>query len=188
MKSVSFHPLTPDRWSDFEKLFGEQGAYGGCWCMWWRITRREFEENGSKGNREHMKMLVDAGEVPGIVAYEADHPIGWCSIAPRETYGALERSPVLRRVDDQPVWSLVCFYIHKISRGRGLSGALIDAAVHYAASQGAKIVEAYPVRSTAERVPPISIFMGLPRFFEQHNFKVVAEPSRNRLIMRRWIE
>lgn len=156
--------------------------------MWWRTTRREFEENGGPGNRKQMKSLVDAGEVPGILAYQRDNPIGWCSIAPRETYGALERSPVLRRVDDQPVWSLVCFYIHKAYRLQGLTGHLIEAAVMYAASQGAKIVEAYPLKSKIEPIPPVSIFMGLPRMFEQHDFKVVAEPSKHRLIMRRWIE
>ncbi len=155
--------------------------------MWWRITRREFEINGEKGNRKKMKSLVDAGEVPGILAYEGDHPMGWCSIAPRESYGALERSPVLRRVDDQPVWSLVCFFVEKAYRQQGLSGGLIEAAVNYAASQGARIVEAYPVRSQGKRLPPVSIFMGLPGLFEQHSFKVVAEPSVHRLIMRRWI-
>jgi GNAT superfamily N-acetyltransferase len=188
MKAFSFYPLTSERWSDFERLFGRQGAYSGCWCMWWRITRREFDANGGEGNRLLMKSLVDEGEVPGILAFEGDRPVGWCSIAPRTAYGALERSPVLKRVDDQPVWSLVCFYIERYYRQRGLSGELIEAAVNHAAKHGAKIVEAYPVQAQGHELPPVTVFMGLSELFEKHGFQVVAKPSMSRLIMRRWID
>ena len=27
-----FHPVTPARWNDLEKLFGPRGACAGCWC------------------------------------------------------------------------------------------------------------------------------------------------------------
>lgn len=104
---LEFHPLTRERWSDFEELFGERGAYGGCWCMWWRLTRREFEQQQGEGNRQAMKAIVESVQVPGILAYAAGEPVGWCSVAPREHYGSLNRSPVLKRLDDTPVWSIV---------------------------------------------------------------------------------
>jgi len=97
---MEFHPLTPERWPDFEKLFGPRGAYGGCWCMWWRTTRSQFEKQGGEGNRRAMKNIVDSGEVPGIIAYADGQPVGWCSVAPRDSYGSLNRSPVLKRLDD----------------------------------------------------------------------------------------
>jgi len=83
------HPLTPKRWPDFETLFGDHGAYGGCWCMWWRSTRREFEERKGEGNRRALKAIADGGKVPGILAYLGQEPVGWCSVAPREEFGSL---------------------------------------------------------------------------------------------------
>lgn len=101
---LTIRPLTPDIWSDFENLFGPKGAYGGCWCMWWRLTRGEFEKGQGEGNRQAMKALVNSGIIPGLVAYRNDEPCGWCSVAPREHFKSLERSRVLKRIDDETVW------------------------------------------------------------------------------------
>ena len=98
-----FHPLTPERWADFEKLFGKCGAGGCCWCMWWRLPKREFDAQKGEGNRRAMKAIVDSGLVPGILAYHEGQPVGWCSVAPREEFPRLERSRILKPVDNQPV-------------------------------------------------------------------------------------
>jgi hypothetical protein len=98
--------LTPERWTDLESLFGQNGAYGGCWCMFWRITRSRFAENGGAGNKAAMRQLVEQGEVPGVLTYRDGESGGWRSLGPRERYGALERTPVLRRGDERPEWSL----------------------------------------------------------------------------------
>lgn len=186
-RNLAFHPLTTSRWSDFEQLFGERGAYGGCWCMWWCSTRSEFETRGNAGNRAAMQSKVESGIIPGILAYYGRNPIGWCSIAPRTQYGSLERSPVLKRIDNEPVWSIVCFYVHKEFRRQGIMGALIDGAVDYAAQKGARIIEAYPTISRGKVLSPVSSFMGLPEIFYNHGFELVAEPSKSRLIMRKTI-
>ena len=89
---LKFRPLTPETWRDFEKLFGKSGACGGCWCMWWRQTRREFDERHGEKNRRAMKHLVDSGEVPGVLAYADREVVGWCSVAPRESFSSLNRS------------------------------------------------------------------------------------------------
>jgi GNAT superfamily N-acetyltransferase len=152
--------------------------------MWWRTTRAQFARNGNKGNRQAFKALVEAGEVPGILAYAGGLPIGWCSIAPREQYGALERSPVLRRVDEQPVWSIVCFVVHRDWQRQGVATKLIQAAVAYARSQGARLVEAYPRQPAEEHLSPGSIFMGLPGMFASVGFVTLKEPAEGRYIMR----
>jgi GNAT superfamily N-acetyltransferase len=185
---LEFYPLTPDRWPDFERLFGAQGAYGGCWCMWWRSTRREFEQRGNEGNRRAMKALVESGQVPGLLAYHHGEAVGWCSIAPREQYGALERSPVLKRLDDAPVWSLVCLFVARDYQGQGVAGALIRAAVEYVRGQGGTVVEAYPTEPKAERLPPVSSFMGLPAMFAQAGFVECARPSERRVVMRYYLK
>jgi len=185
---LKFHPLTPKRWPDFVQLFGERGAYGGCWCMWWRRSRREFEAGQGAGNKRAMKGLLDRGEVPGILAYAGKQPVGWCSIAPRESYSTLERSRVLKRLDDQPVWSLVCLFIHKDYRGQGVGQALIAAAVQFVKKKGGKIVEAYPTRPRKKKLPPVSSFMGVPAMYKRAGFRECARPSPSRVVMRYHIE
>jgi GNAT superfamily N-acetyltransferase len=185
---LDFCPLTAERWADLEALFGEHGAYGGCWCMWWRSTRREFGERQGKGNRQAMKEIVDSGTVPGILAYAAGRPVGWCSVAPREQFGALERSPVLKRLDDEPVWSIVCFYVAPDRRNGRVAESLLHAAVEYVRQQGGRIVEAYPTQPRQERLPPTSSYMGTPAMFERAGFGECARPSRSWVILRRYLD
>ncbi len=181
---MEFHPLVAERWSDCEKLFGERGACAGCWCMWWRLKRSEFEKQQGEGNRRAFRKIVRSGEVPGILAYCDGEPVGWCAVAPREAYGSLNRSRVLERLDDEPVWSIVCFFVARSHRGRGLTVELIRAAVDYARRQGGTIVEAYPTHPRDKRLPQISTFMGVPSVFEQAGFVECARPSEARVIMR----
>ena len=152
--------------------------------MWWRITRSEFDRNGNKSNRKSMKGLVESGVVPGILGYEGGEPIGWCSVAPREDFGSLNRSRVLKPVDDKPVWSIVCFFIHKDHRDEGIGTKMLEGAVQYARDQGAEIVEAYPTKPRGKRLDPASSFMGIPKAFERVGFKKVADPSEAKAIMR----
>jgi GNAT superfamily N-acetyltransferase len=181
---LTFLPVTAERWADFETLFGEHGAYAGCWCMWWRSTRREFEERKNEGNRAAMHGIVTSGEVPGILAYIGERPVGWCSVAPREQYGALERSRVLKRLDDQPVWSIVCFYVAPDWRHQGVAEALLRAAVEYARERGGRIVEAYPTQPREKPLPAVSSYMGTPAMFERAGFVEYARPSKSRVIVR----
>jgi GNAT superfamily N-acetyltransferase len=179
-----FHPLTPDRWDDFVRLFGKHGAYGGCWCMWWRETRSEFARKQGAGNRRAMRRIVESGEVPGILAYAEGEAAGWVSVAPREHYPSLERSRTLKRIDDTPVWSIVCFFIGKEFRGRGIAVRLIRAAVDYAVRHGARVVEAYPTVPSRGVLAPVSVYMGVPSMFARAGFVECARPSKRKMIMR----
>ena len=180
-------PLTSTNWKDFENLFGPKGAYGGCWCMWWRLTKKEFEKGQGEGNRRTMKKLVDSGIIPGLIAYNNNESCGWCSIAPREQYSSLERSRVLKRVDDKNVWSMVCFYIHKNYRGQNIGEKLILGAIEYVKSKGGQIIETYPTIMQKKILPPVSSFMGLTKIYEKLRFKEISQPSPSKIIMRYYI-
>ena len=180
----SFHPLTPDRWPDLEKLFGPRGATGGCWCMWWRLKRSEFEQNRGESNRQTMQVIVNSGEIPGILAYFGGEPAGWCAIARRDSFPALERSRTLKRVDDQPVWSVVCFFTARRHRRQGLMVKLLKAAVEYACQRGAQIVEGYPYDPASGKSPDPFVYTGLSSAFLKAGFVEVARPTPTRAIMR----
>jgi len=185
---LKYHPLTIKRWSDFEELFGEHGAYGGCWCMWWRCTRREFERQQGEGNRQAMKAIVESGKVPGILGYAEGEAVGWCSVAPREQYESLERSRVLKKLDETEVWSIVCLFVAKRYRKRGVGEALIRGAVEYVKGQKGKVVEAYPTQPREGQLPPVSSYMGTPMMFKRAGFVVCARPSKSKVIMRYFIK
>ncbi len=183
-KNLSFHPLEKSRWKDFEKLFGERGACGGCWCMAWRLKRSEFKEQSGEGNKKAMKKLVNANETIGILAYYNDEPIGWCAVAPREEYIRLENSKVLKRIDDKPVWSISCFFIDKKFRRQGISIELIKAAIKFCKSKGVKIIEAYPTVPYSKDIPAAFAWTGIPSAFEKAGFVEVEKRSRTRPMMR----
>lgn len=187
-ESLEFHTLTRERWADFEELFGERGAAGGCWCMWWRLTKRQFEAQKGEGNRRAMKAIVDAGRVPGILAYHKGQPVGWCSVAPRGEFPRLERSRILEPVDEKPVWSVVCFFVAKPYRRRGVAAGLLRAAVEYVRSRGGRIVEGYAVEPTKGKTPDLFAYHGLAAMFRSAGFKEVARRSETRPIMRYVIE
>ena len=181
---LEFHPLTTERWDDLETLFGERGACGGCWCMWWRIKRSQFEKQKGEGNKKALKKIVESGKIPGILAYVNDQPIAWCSVAPRETYPVLERSRTLKRVDDKPVWSVVCFFVAKPYRRKGVTVKLLRAAIKYVGEQGGKIVEGYPVEPKKGQMPDVFAWTGLISAFHKTGFVEVLRRSETKAIMR----
>jgi GNAT superfamily N-acetyltransferase len=181
---VEFHPLIPGRWVDFETLFGPRGACAGCWCMWWRLRRSEWTAGKGSGNRKAMQRIVKSGEVPGILAYADGRPVGWCSIGPRENFGALGRSRILKPIDEEPVWSVVCFYVTAPYRRRGITVALLKAAVAYAHARGARIVEGYPVEPKKGSMPDVFAFTGIVSAFRRAGFIEAARRSATRPIMR----
>ncbi len=188
VSDLEFHPLTLDRWKDLENLFGERGACGGCWCMWWRLTRSQFEKQKGSKNKAALKKIVRSGAVPGILGYAQGKPIAWCSVGSRETYPALGRSRTLKRLDDKPVWSIVCLFVAKPFRDQGVSVGIIKAAAEYAKKKGAKIVEAYPKEPKKGRWPDAFVWTGHVSAFKKAGFVEVRRGSPNRPIMRYFVE
>ena len=185
--ALTFRPLTPQRWSDLEKLFGKNGACGGCWCMSWRLTRSQFvkqQAQHGRRNRIAFKRVVDSGPAPGVLAYSGREPIGWCAVAPREVHKRFEKSRILAPVDDQPVWSVTCFFVARPFRRAGVSEQLLTAAVAHAAKCGATIVEGYPVEPRKDPMPDVFAWTGMGSAFRKAGFKEVARRSESRPVMR----
>jgi GNAT superfamily N-acetyltransferase len=156
--------------------------------MWWRLTRSEFERKKGAGTRRALKKIVESGKVPGVLAYAEGKPVGWCAVAPREAYSTLERSRVLAPVDDQPAWSVTCFFVARPFRRKGLTVELLRAAVEFARRKGAKIIEGYPVEPRKGAIPDVFAYTGLPSAFRKAGFVEVLRRSRTRPIMRYFAE
>ena len=182
-------PATPERWPDVEAIFCAKGCSvaRGCWCMHYRHSgsARSLSKvaSRSKAYRAELKALVDAGKPPGLVAYRGEIPVGWISLAPREEFARLERSPVMKAVDDRPVWSIICFVVPAEHRGQGVARALLQGAIAYARDQGATVVEAYPVDKRAPSKDDAMGF-GAKSMYDHAGFKEVARRKPTRPVVR----
>jgi GNAT superfamily N-acetyltransferase len=183
-------PATRARWPDVEAVFNGKGCSiaRGCWCMCYRRSgARGPLPAGMKraeANRADLKALVDAGRSPGLVAYHDGLPIGWVSLAPREEFARLKHSPVMRPVDDKPVWSIICFVVPSQHRGQGVATALLRSALAYARKRGATLVEAYPVDKRG-RSRDDAMWFGAKSMYDRAGFKEVARRKPARPVVRR---
>jgi len=185
---LTIRPLTPARWRDLEAVFGARGCSvaRSCWCMAYRRTGSWSPPAGVRrgaANRAELKALVDAGRPPGLIGYRGRIPIGWVSLAPREEFLKLRRSPVMKPVDDKPVWSIICFVVPSEHRGRGVARALLRGAIAYARSHGATLVEAYPVDKPG-RSSDVAVWVGAKSMYDRAGFKEVARRKPARPVVR----
>jgi GNAT superfamily N-acetyltransferase len=181
---VQFHPVTLERLPDLARFSMEHGKFRYCSCMRWRMASTQFQRSTKEERVAALETLVRTGTPVGVLAYVDKAPVGWCSIAPRETYTGLERYRALPRIDEQSVWSVVCFFVDRKFRRQGLTLGLLRAAVAYARNQGAKIVEGYPVEPGAR----LYTYMGSPATLLQAGFHKVTPKGQARQVMRYYAE
>jgi GNAT superfamily N-acetyltransferase len=177
---LSIRPLTPDLWPALEDLFGKNGACNGCWCMYARIGS-VYRKRPREENQAAFREIVMRGPPPGLLAFDRDLAVGWCQLTPRAALPWLDRTWRLKRVDDLPVWSLSCLYVRKGWRRRGVTSALIAAALQAAKRANAPALEAYPFDAA---VSPSASGTGYASTFARAGFETVARRAPPRPIMR----
>jgi GNAT superfamily N-acetyltransferase len=177
---LRFHPVTSERIADLRRFLEQHGKFRYCSCMRWRMRSSEFSASAKDDRVLALERLVRAGRAVGVLAYAGREPIGWCSIAPRDSYAGLERYRALPRIDDCPVWSVACFFVASKFRRQGVTLGLLQAAVSYARSRGAEIVEGYPVEPDSG----LYTYMGSPTAFRAAGFRDVTPVGQARLVMR----
>jgi len=188
MKLTVF-PLTSKRWPDLEAVFNAKGCSvaRGCWCMYYRRSGSPGPlrpgTTRAQANRAELKALLGSGEPPGLIGYRGKVPVGWVSLGPRDDYAKLRRSPVMKAVDERPVWSIVCFVVPPQFRGRGVARALLVGAIAYARKRGVALLEAYPVDKPG-RSNDDSMWFGAKSMYDAAGFEEVARRKPARPIVR----
>lgn len=189
MAEIAVKPLTPGRWPDLEAVFQAKGCSVArwCWCMFYRRSGRPAPPprgtTAGEVNRKDLKALVDKGEFTGLIAYRGKQPVGWVSLGPREAYRKLVRSRIMKAVDDQPVWSVICFVVPAEFRGQGVARALLQAAIAYAGKKGAKLLEAYPL-DRKSRSSDDAMWFGAKSMYDAAGFEEVARRKPHRPVVR----
>jgi GNAT superfamily N-acetyltransferase len=186
--NVETKDLTPQLWPDLERLFGSNGACGGCWCMAWRTERGErwADIKGAEAKRR-MRALVRKDAAHGVLAYVDGEPVGWCAYGRRAEYAKLDRAQSLACNDAERVWSLPCFFIKRGWRGKGIATALLGAALELLRKRGAEIAEGYPVKPARDGAPTPAAFAwtGTRRLFDACGFEGVGNPDGGKQRVRR---
>lgn len=173
-------PLTPGRFPDMEQVFGERGVARNCFCMHWRRPDGGFGD--VRDNRDRFADRASRGRPPGLLGYVEGKPVGWVQVGPREEFPTIERSRLLKPVDDAATWSINCFVVRAGHRRRGIGAGLLAAAVAYARHEGAPVIEAYPV--DGERSSAVDYFTGILSMFEEHGFVEIIRRNDTRPIVR----
>jgi hypothetical protein len=186
---ITIRTITAHDWPLIERLFGERGACGGCWCMWPRLPQggKLWEQSKGETNRRNFRRLVRAGEVHAVIALAGDEPIGWCCFGPRPDFPRLDR---IKAIPPSPAgaWSIVCFYIPARHRQQGLATQLAAAATQAALAAGAKSVEGYPAEPKTGVASASFAWMGLPGVFQANGYDELPRPqaSRRLFVKSRW--
>ncbi|HVO30474.1 MAG TPA: GNAT family N-acetyltransferase [bacterium] len=182
---IEIKELTPKLWPDLERLFGANGACGGCWCMTWRVEKGETWEDlkGAPAKRRFSK-LVKNDEAHGLLAWVDGEPVGWCAFDRRVEYVRLDRSPSFSCDDADAVWSLPCFFIKRTFRGKGVATAMLEAAIRTLRKRGARIIEGYPVKSKGAEIPAAFAWTGTTSLFKRFGFEPVGKRDGGKQRMR----
>jgi len=188
MTKIVVRPLTPERWPDLERVFGARGCSvaRGCWCMFYRRTGEEPVPAGltrAQANKKALKALVRKDPPPGLIGYRGKEPVGWVSLGPREDFRKLEKSIVMKAVDDARVWSIICFVVPGEYRGQGVARALLDGAIAYARKRRVKLLEAYPVDKRGKSADD-SLWFGTKSMYDDAGFVEVARRKPQRPVVR----
>lgn len=191
MQTYKFKEVTAEMWSDFETLFGNNGACGGCWCQHWRVWgSKAWDDIKGDNAKEMTRQLFAQNQMTGLLAYDGDKAVGWCSYGPREVYNRIEKTRPYRRDDTAGVWSINCFFIDKKYRRKGLSRLMLAAAVNFIKKSNnqkeASLIEGYPTPLTkaGKKLPGAFSFTGPLKIFEDAGFKIIQRESYSRPLVR----
>jgi GNAT superfamily N-acetyltransferase len=184
MSDVTVHPLTPERWDDFVAVCRQMGPNRGCWCMFWR------DEPGgmpARPRKEAARQVVDGAPPPGLLAYADGEPVGWVAVAPRAAYPRLNAGRDTAPVGDEPgTWAIPCFFVADGHRGEGIAAVLLDAAIAFAATRGARFVDGVPGDPAIKTRSPAASFTGSLPLFQRAGFEEVARRTRTaRVVVQR---
>ncbi|HEY0375031.1 MAG TPA: GNAT family N-acetyltransferase [Amnibacterium sp.] len=188
-------PGNESSWADVQAVFGQRGGPAACSCQRFKVSGRMHWEAPPEELRARFRMETDWGDpraetAAGLVGFLDGEPVGWVAVEPRVAYPYLKRQRLAlkergERLEDPGVWSITCFVTRAGFRRRGVSSAMLRAAIAHARERGARAIEGYPMLTEeGADVPWGETHVGTARQFAREGFVEVAHPTLRRLVMR----
>lgn len=189
---LEIRPANEATWHDLTTVFGTRGPSSRCWCQRYKLKRLEnFADQPVEERQARLRDQTGCGDpcapaTSGLVAYLDGEPAGWCAVEPRPEFPGLRHSPVpWHDRDEDPadptVWAITCVLARAGFRRRGVSKALIRAAVEHARTRGAARLEAYPMTTT--RVISEELHLGTLQSYLEAGFTLVGRPTLRRAVV-----
>jgi GNAT superfamily N-acetyltransferase len=175
---MEIRPATPEVWPLITELFAH-GDPRWCWCQFWRSTGVTWTGATADENRASLEAQARGDPAPGLVAIRDGVAVGWVGLGPRGAFGRLTRSRTIPQLPGDGVWVVICFVVTRTARRSGVARALLEAAVGYARTHGARSVEGYPVDTAGVRIPSASMYTGARSMFEAAGFSL-ASPTTSK--------
>jgi GNAT superfamily N-acetyltransferase len=194
---VTVVPANEAPWEGLQAVFGTRGPAAQCQCQRYKLERKE--SFGSFPAEERARRLLEqtncgrpsARTTSGLVAYLDGKPVGWCAVEPRTAYAGLlrvYRVPWEGRTEDKAdatVWAVTCVFVRAGFRRRGISYALVRAAVDFARRRGARALEGYPmITEPGKDIIWNEMNVGSRSIFADAGFAEVGQPTPRRAVMR----
>ncbi|MFD1717929.1 GNAT family N-acetyltransferase [Georgenia deserti] len=191
---ITVIPANEASWDDIQAVLGTRGTGALCQCQRYKLAPGESFAGSPAEERAHrLREQTDTGHpesstTSGLLAYLGGLPVGWCAVEPRPHYTGLIRAfrvPWEGRFEDPTdpdVWALTCVFARARYRRRGVSRALVRAAVEYARQRGARALEGYPMTTT--RAIAEELHVGTVRTFAEAGFREVSHPTPRSVVMR----
>src|SRR6478736_5443713 len=149
MATITIAPATSDRFDDAQHALSGGGDGASCQCAWWTLTNAQWQASSREQRETLLEDELAMAPPPALIAYVDGEAAGWIRVGPRTRQVRLGRTREFTANsaepwDDESVWAVTCFVVRREHRGEGLNGRLLEAAIAFAQSHGARVIEAYP--------------------------------------------
>ena len=188
MPSLTTTLAGPRQWRDVQHALTGGGDGRSCQCCWPIMTSAQWQGSSVGERKRLLHQEIRSGPAPGIVCYANGEAVGWVRVGPRPSQHRLANMRVVKQgsresADDASVWAITCFSVRREARGMGVTKVLLGAAIDYASTSGARVLEAYPFDNRGTRIPSNELFVGALTTFLHAGFNIVSHPTAKRAVV-----
>lgn len=188
MVEITTRLATIAEWDDVQAALTGGGDGRSCQCMWPVVPNKDWNTLGIDQRQELLRDEIQSGPPPGLVAYVDGEAAGWIRIGPRHVLRRTINSRIVKTgspepLDDDSVWAVTCFSIRKEHRRKGVSTALLDAAIAYARESGARVIEGYPIATDKTKPSTNALYVGALSTYLKAGFREVSRPTGTRAVV-----
>ncbi|MDF2841301.1 MAG: hypothetical protein K0Q99_2073 [Clostridia bacterium] len=145
--NITVKRLKPELKDDFlyffdEVAFTDNEKWSACYCQCYLETPGdEWLQRTAEMNRNAAIQRIENETMSGFIAFEDNHPVGWCHAGLKKNIKAFSDEP------DGDTAIIVCFIISPKHRRKGIATTLLNYILDTFKEEGVQCIEAYPSKN-----------------------------------------